>query len=126
MSYSDQLQDRRWQRRRLERMSAEKWTCQRCGCIRNEIALHVHHLEYLNGRAPWDYPDDLLLVVCNPCHKEIHGLRRSDPMLESLFQHMVHAHDIGDWDELFKAAETAQNLIGAGMYYRSPYDVLGD
>lgn len=126
MSYSEQLQDRRWQRRRLERMSAEKWTCQRCGCIRNEIALHVHHLEYVRGRDPWDYPDDVLLVICNPCHKEVHGLRKSDPILESLFVHMVQAHAIRDWDELFRAAEMAQGLIDVGLYYRSHYDVFGD
>lgn len=126
MSYSDQLHDRRWQRRRLERMSAEKWLCQRCGCARNEVALHVHHLEYVHGKSPWEYPDGVLMVLCKRCHDEVHGLRKSDPMLESLFAHMVHAHAISDWDELFKAAETAQGLIDAGLYYRSPYDVFGD
>lgn len=107
-------------------MSAEKWTCQRCGCTRNEIALHVHHLEYVSGRAPWEYQDGVLIVLCNPCHKEVHGLRNSDPLLESLFQHMVAAHSIGDWDELFRAIQAAQALLDAGMYYRSKYDVFGD
>ena len=32
--------------------------------------LQVHHVVYLSCLDPWDYPDELLLVVCDWHHKE--------------------------------------------------------
>ena len=32
--------------------------------------LQVHHVVYISGLSPWEYPDDLLLVVCDRHHKE--------------------------------------------------------
>jgi len=77
MTYSDQLRDVRWQRRALEIKQAANWRCQHCG--RGEPAtkqetfiLHVHHLHYIQGRAPWEYPDALLVALCKDCHEGTH------------------------------------------------------
>jgi hypothetical protein len=32
--------------------------------------VHVHHRHYITGRDPWDYPDNLLVLLCVKCHKE--------------------------------------------------------
>ena len=69
--YSERLRDPRWQRRRLEVMARAKFRCESCGCARS--FLHVHHKEYRRGRAPWDYPDDLLACLCESCHETAHG-----------------------------------------------------
>jgi 5-methylcytosine-specific restriction endonuclease McrA len=66
-SYSELLRDPRWQKRRLEILSKTEFTCLSCGD--NETELHVHHLLYEKGKAPWDYPDYLLLPLCSACHK---------------------------------------------------------
>ena len=31
--------------------------------------LNVHHLAYLPGTAPWDYPDHLLVTLCEEHHQ---------------------------------------------------------
>src|SRR5262249_13317548 len=66
-SYSDKLRDPRWQRRRLEIMARDNWTCQRCGTATD--MLQVHHRFYLSGREPWDYADAVLVTLCESCHK---------------------------------------------------------
>jgi len=68
MTYAEKLGDPRWQKKRLEIMKRDEFTCQKCGCKRR--TLHVHHKEY-NGNDPWDYEDDKLIVLCNKCHENI-------------------------------------------------------
>lgn len=70
MIYSEKLKDPRWQRKRLEIMSRDDFSCQLCG--EAEKTLHVHHRKYLNGNDPWDYPSKLLITVCESCHTAIH------------------------------------------------------
>lgn len=73
MNYWDQLKDPRWQKKRLERLSAEGWQCMNC-CDKTET-LHVHHKRYVNGRAPWEYEDVELDVLCDGCHKYAHIIK---------------------------------------------------
>ena len=70
-SYSDKLKDPRWQKKRLEIMQRDKWRCKLCGDT--ETQLQVHHKEYINGNDPWDYPNKMLVTICEHCHKEISG-----------------------------------------------------
>lgn len=44
-----------------------------CGKTFDEAELHLHHTRYLPGRAPWDYPDELLITLCKGCHAAEHG-----------------------------------------------------
>lgn len=68
--YAELLRDPRWQKRRLEVLQAAGWRCSRC---RNQKAnLQVHHSRYIRGRMPWDYPDELLAVLCDDCHELQH------------------------------------------------------
>jgi hypothetical protein len=64
-TYSEKLKDPRWQRKRLEVLSRDKFTCQSCGSTTD--TLHVHHCHYFKG-DPWNTPDDLLLTLCEECH----------------------------------------------------------
>jgi hypothetical protein len=69
MTYSEKLKDPRWQKRRLEVMDRDKFTCRKC----NEATktLNVHHRYYRKGAAPWEYPIEALITLCEPCHKEV-------------------------------------------------------
>lgn len=67
-SYHDQLRDPRWQRKRLEILSAANFKCENCGATDNE--LNVHHSGYLKGQPAWEHPDELLHCLCRDCHKE--------------------------------------------------------
>lgn len=104
-NYKERLKDRRWQRKRLRIFNRDKWTCTRCGCTRNDVQLHVHHVKYSWSdfyrripADPWDCPDSDLVSLCEPCHSKNHGRKpkrhrpsdafrmplKSDPRTESL------------------------------------------
>lgn len=65
-NYSDLLKSPKWQKKRLEIMNRDKFTCKLCGDT--ETQLHVHHKEYINGNDPWDYDNKLLITICEDCH----------------------------------------------------------
>lgn len=64
-TYSEKLRNPKWQKRRLEILNRDHWTCQLCGD--KETTLHVHH-NYYNGN-PWDAKDAGLITLCEDCHK---------------------------------------------------------
>lgn len=66
--YSEKLKDPRWQKKRLQIMERDGWACRLCED--NQSTLAVHHRDYLPGRNPWDYPDNLLITLCEHCHEE--------------------------------------------------------
>lgn len=64
MTYSEKLKDPRWQKKRLEILQRDDWTCQNCGDVKT--TLNVHHISYYGN--PWDQKDDLLITLCKECH----------------------------------------------------------
>ena len=66
-TYSEKLKDPRWQRKRLEIMNRDNFTCHICGDTRT--TLHVHHRMYARGCDPWEYPDNHLITLCEKCHE---------------------------------------------------------
>lgn len=71
MTYKDQLKNPKWQRKRLEVLELNDFTCQQCGSKENE--LHVHHLTYIKNRKVWEYHSDSLICICASCHKTLHN-----------------------------------------------------
>lgn len=67
MTYLEKLKDPRWQKKRLEILERDKWTCASCGDKKS--TLHVHHIFYLSKTEPWDVPSGLLITLCEDCHK---------------------------------------------------------
>ena len=67
MDYSEKLRDPRWQKKRLEILERDEWTCQ--NCFDSESTLVVHHKKYIKGKEPWDYPNELLITLCENCHE---------------------------------------------------------
>lgn len=68
MTYGEMLRDPRWQRKRLEIFQRDGFQCQFCGDA--DSPLHVHHIHYLKGSAPWEYPEEFLVTLCEDCHEE--------------------------------------------------------
>jgi len=64
--YWQKLKDPRWQRKRLEIMERDNFECQNCGD--KDTTLNVHHGYYEKGVDPWEYPDNSLVTLCEPCH----------------------------------------------------------
>lgn len=70
MTYKEKLLDPRWQKKRLEILERDNWTCGHCGDT--ETTLHVHHFYYEKGKDPWEIDDYGLMAVCADCHAVNH------------------------------------------------------
>lgn len=71
MTYSQKLQDPRFQKLRLEVLNFTDFKCEDCG--RKDKSLHIHHTVYVSGREPWEYELDTLMSLCPDCHKHRQG-----------------------------------------------------
>ena len=69
-SYSELLKDPRWQKKRLQVLDRDKFTCTICGDGTTE--LHVHHKKYLSGKKPWEYKLPMMTTLCSTCHSDTH------------------------------------------------------
>lgn len=67
MTYKEKLLDPRWQKKRLEILNRDKFTCQKCGD--DKRTLHVHHRRYFPKIEPWDIPNNCLVTLCDICHE---------------------------------------------------------
>lgn len=72
-TYLDKLRDVRWQKRRLEVLERANWMCEECRIsLMSGVhgILEVHHVHYMQGKDPWDYPLQLLMSLCPKHHAE--------------------------------------------------------
>lgn len=70
--YRALLRDPRWLERRAQYFEHHARRCQQCGSPR----VTLHHLYYLPGHKPWEYPDSALVALCWPHHQDQHRLWR--------------------------------------------------
>lgn len=70
-TYAEKLKDPRWQKKRLEVLDDNEFTCQSCGDTQS--TLHVHHKMYAKGKEPWEYQLDQYAVLCENCHEIEHS-----------------------------------------------------
>lgn len=73
MNYSEKLKDPRWQRKRLEVLERDQFTCSCCGDT--EMELQVHHLSYKPKTEPWEYELENFQTLCKYCHLIAESLR---------------------------------------------------
>lgn len=71
MTYGEQLKHPEWQKKRLRMLESANWECSNCGD--KSTTLHVHHRQYFKDRLAWEYDDDELVVLCEPCHSNEHA-----------------------------------------------------
>ncbi len=83
MKYSDKLKYPKWQKKRLEIMGRDSFKCSNCNT--DKIELQVHHLDYFPSLEPWEYPNDMLITLCEPCHsKELRRFKHENYLLKCL------------------------------------------
>jgi len=55
-----------WQKKRLEILKRDSFTC--INCKNEEKQLQVHHKIYYYGRMAWEYKNKDLATLCCDCH----------------------------------------------------------
>ena len=104
--YSDKFKDPRWQKKRLEIMERDKFTCLMCAAT--DKTLNVHHLYYKRNADPWDYENHELITLCEDCHSE------KMPELMSVFNmflfKMLSWHGSGGTTRILKAFSRDESL----------------
>jgi hypothetical protein len=89
MTYADQIKSPKWQKKRLEILERDKFTCQWCGS--KDEKLNVHHYFYFKDCDIWDYEDYFLITVCDECHEWFHI---QNDILKTLLSHMFTNNNI--------------------------------
>lgn len=91
--YSKKLKDPRWQKKRLEILERDDWSCQKCSDT--ESTLVVHHRRYIYGKDPWDYPNYMLVTLCESCHETERETRQEyEDMLLEILKEKFFADDL--------------------------------
>ncbi len=62
-TYVEKLRDPRWQKKRLEILERDKWTCQNCRATNKTLNVH-HKIYYSTIKNPWDYSNNILVTLC--------------------------------------------------------------
>lgn len=75
MNYTEQIKSPNWQRKRNEILNLRGYKCEQCGDTQTQ--LHVHHRFYIKGRMIHEYDNDVLQVLCEKCHSEVHNKKEN-------------------------------------------------
>ncbi len=75
-TYSEKLKNPLWQKKRLEILQRDEFTCKLCSDTQTE--LHVHHKSYKHGNDPWEYEDSNFETYCKFCHKLVEYYKHTD------------------------------------------------
>lgn len=97
--YSELLRDPRWQKRRLEILSRDSWTCQACRSTTKTLA--VHHVVYEDGIPPWGYPDAYLVTLCEDCHNLEYQREEAESQFTTFLRFVFHAKQFEEFVESF-------------------------
>lgn len=74
MTYAQQLRDKRWKRCAKAIRHRDNYRC--VICSNHDCPLHVHHIIYLPERLAWEYPDKLMITLCEECHEGRHEITK--------------------------------------------------
>jgi len=90
MTYYEKLQHPKWQKKRLEILARDNFSCQHCNS--KETSLHIHHFSY--AKNPWETPDVDLITLCDRCHKEYSYKDKAIKELNSFLKRNLGINDI--------------------------------
>lgn len=65
-TYAKKLRNPLWQKKRLDILNRDEWTC--LLCFDKQTELQIHHQEYIKGKEPWEYEDSNFKTYCKHCH----------------------------------------------------------
>lgn len=111
IAYSEKLKHPKWQRRRLEILQRDNFTCQLCADT--ETTLNIHHKEYHKGEI-WEYKDDELVTYCEVCHMVIEYIKKE----------YKSATLLALYKQPSETDENLLNIVGLIKYNNEQYTVI--
>ena len=90
MDYKKQIKSAKWQKKRLEILERDYFTCTNCHDDENQ--LHVHHTYYESDRMIWEYENESLLTLCNDCHESLHKTKAD--LKQLIDKNFIYEHDL--------------------------------
>ena len=105
MTYKQQLKSPMWQKKRLEIMQRDNFTCHRCSS--KDKTLNVHHVTYSKNKKAWEYLDNNYVTFCEDCHK---------------LEHQVNEYFNVDFIRFTDKCITENNLISSHEYLQEMGD----
>lgn len=94
-------------------MHRDNFACQRCGDTKT--TLNVHHKKYLKGKAPWEYSNDLLETLCEPCHGKEHEKPAAVPFVARKVYLAGKISRSNEWrDSLLNGKNTTRGMAVVG------------
>jgi hypothetical protein len=111
--WSEHYRHPNWQRKRLEILERDEYTCVNCGYSgspdEETLSLSVHHKYYEYGKKPWEYPDEAYETLCEKCHEEAtetdKKLRKALKLIEQSGRSIALGYMLGFALEDFKVDE---------------------
>lgn len=97
MTYSNKLKHPNWQKKRLEILNRDEFTCKLCADKNNQ--LHIHHLKYIPGKEPWEIDNEFLITYCSICHSIVEHFKNSGVKINLIKKHdkigtiIIYAYD---------------------------------
>lgn len=73
--YHQHLESPLWAEKRAMILKRDEYQCRLCGSKHN---LQVHHIKYSRGKRPWEYPNSVLITLCEDCHQKVHSDKNHD------------------------------------------------
>ena len=73
--YRKLLQNPKWQKKRLEILQRDNFSCVVCGNgIDTDTQVHVNNLSYRKVCMPLECDINDMIVLCQKCHQRIHNI----------------------------------------------------
>ena len=95
MTYSEKLKSPKWQKKRLEVLQRDNFSCVLCGD--NKTELHINHKKY-NGE-PWNSDNKDLETLCKDCHLLHHTAKEEifkvHKVVNEGFIEMIYVNNLG-------------------------------
>ena len=118
-NYATKRLDPRWQKKRLEILSRDEFTCRDCGDKDN--TLHVHHCLYHRGAEPWEYENDELRTLCAECHERRAAIEHDVKLEFARLLAMLDGHQVENLMEQIlttkaRGVENGVVIMSADMY----------
>jgi hypothetical protein len=117
LSYADQIKHPEWQKKRLEILNRDEFTCQQCG--NKEQTLHVHHKHYNYGAKIWEYQAWELTTLCETCHSKTHENKDVNVEYPEEITHLIEViYNIAKCDTYYGNRKGKIEIIGNYEIYK--------